>query len=56
MWIVDFCKDKMDFGRIEIQEGLRYSDPEGYFDGEDIAAMTAIDLQNEGYETITFKK
>ncbi len=55
MWVVDYCKGKTDFGRIEIEEGVRFSDPEGYFDGEDIAAMAAIDLENDGYETITFK-
>jgi hypothetical protein len=52
MFVVDYCKGKMDFGRVEIDEKMEYNDPEGYFDPEMIAAMTACDLEREGYEVI----
>ena len=51
MLVVDFQKSKTDFGRVEIEEKIVVCD-EGVFTPDLIAAMTAIDLQHDGYETI----
>ena len=48
MYVVDYCKSKTDFGRIDIEP-----DPEGYWSDDLLAAMTAIGLENDGYQTIT---
>lgn len=50
MFVVDYCKGKLDFGRIEIED-----DPNIDNDGltpDLIAAMTASDLEREGYEVV----
>lgn len=52
MFVVDFEKGPMDFGREEIRTaGV---DCEGH-SPECIAAMVAIEFQNDGYRTVTLE-
>jgi hypothetical protein len=45
-WVVDWERNKSDFGRVEIEP-----DPEGVLTPEILAGMTAVDFEHEGCNT-----
>jgi len=52
MFLVDYCRNCLDFDRIEVEDGV---DDSGYWSAGLMAAMIAVDLQSQGCEVNVFE-